>query len=65
VTTSDRRFTLAFTRVRKRDQPDEGGWRWHKWGEYIGEKSPQYEYLYDEGNEIEEVYCYHVYEHVA
>lgn len=22
-----------------------GGWRWHKWGEYIGKHNPQYEYL--------------------
>ena len=25
-----------------------GGWRWHKWGEYIGELNPQCEYLDDE-----------------
>lgn len=25
-----------------------GGWRWHKWGEYIGELNPQYEYLNNE-----------------
>ena len=24
------------------------GWRWHKWGEYIGKHTPQYEYLSDE-----------------
>lgn len=27
-----------------------GGWRWHKWGEYIGVHEPQYEYLsYEKG----------------
>ena len=25
-----------------------GGWRWHKWGPYIGKLNPQYEYLDDE-----------------
>lgn len=25
-----------------------GGWRWHKWGKYIGKLNPQYEYLDDE-----------------
>lgn len=59
---SDRGFTVSFTCIRKAGQPEDGGWRWHKWGEYIGEKSPQCEYLYDEGPEIEEVYVYHVYE---
>jgi hypothetical protein len=59
---SVRRFTVSFTCVRKVDQSPDGGWRWHKWGEYIGTKDPQHEYLYDEGPEIEEVYCFHVYE---
>ena len=27
-----------------------GGWRWHKWGEYIGVHEPQHEYLsYEKG----------------
>ena len=27
-----------------------GGWRWHKWGEYIGLHEPQHEYLsYEKG----------------
>lgn len=25
-----------------------GGWRWHKWGRYIGKLKPKYEYLDDE-----------------
>jgi hypothetical protein len=36
-------------------------WRWHKWGEYIGTKNPQHEYLYDEDESIQEVFCYHIY----
>lgn len=56
-----RSFTITVTRVKKSNQPKEGGWRWHKWGPYIGTKSPQCEYLYDE-TDIEEVLCYHIYE---
>ena len=41
-----------------------GGWRWHKWGEYIGTLKPQYEYLDDEdfGEDWQGyVLCYHIY----
>lgn len=61
VIESPRKFCVALTKVRKVDQPTDGGWRWHKWGSYIGSKNPQYEYLYDE-KDIDEVYCYHTYE---
>lgn len=54
-------FVISFTRIAKADEFPEGGWRWHKWGPYIGTQSPQCEYIYDEP-EIEEVYCYHVFE---
>lgn len=43
-----RRFIIFFGEIKKEDQPKHGGWRWHKWGEYIGTKNPQYEYLADE-----------------
>ena len=56
------KFCISFTKVTKAEQPADGGWRWHKWGEYIGTKEPQYEYLYDEGDDIHEVYCYHIYQ---
>lgn len=39
----------------------EGGWRWHKWGEYIGTKNPEHEYLYDDIH-IDRVYCFYIYE---
>lgn len=45
--------------IQKDDQPSEGGWRWHKWGEYIGTQEPQCEYLYDEPS-IDEVIIFHV-----
>lgn len=58
---SERKFVVTMTSVKKSEQPGDGGWRWHKWGEYIGTQDPQYEYLYDEKN-IEEVFCFHIYE---
>jgi hypothetical protein len=48
LATDPRRFVVLFGEIRKEDQPEQGGWRWHKWGEYIGTKEPQYEYLADE-----------------
>lgn len=59
-----RKFVVLFTRVVKSDQPRDGGWRWHKWGDYIGTKEPTTEYLHDEP-EIERVFCYHVYEKIS
>ena len=59
--TSDRKFAVGFTLVRKADQSPQGGWRWHKWGEYIGTQEPKCEYLYDEPV-IEQAYCYNVIE---
>lgn len=58
---SERKFVVSFVRIRKSEQPSEGGWRWHKWGDYIGDKNSQYEYLYHE-EDIEEVYTFHIYE---
>ena len=39
------------------------GWRWHKWGPYIGTLNPQYEYLDDEnfGDDFEYVLCFELY----
>lgn len=36
------------------------GWRWHKWGSYIGTRDPKCEYLNDEP-EIDEVVIFHIY----
>jgi hypothetical protein len=63
---SERRFVVCLTKV-ERDQSNRGrggGWRWRKWGEYIGSKTPTTEYLDDEPD-ISEVYVYHVYEKVT
>lgn len=56
-----RQFVITVAQISRADQPSDGGWCWHKWGEYIGDKSPQCEYLHDEP-EIEEVLVYHIYE---
>ena len=61
--TSAREFVVTLTKV-QRDESNKGkggGWRWHKWGEYIGKHEPTTEYLDDEPL-IESVYCYHIYE---
>ncbi len=57
-----RTFVVGFTHVAK--NPDNkgngGGWRWHKWGPYIGTGSPQCEYLDDEPGFDAGVHCYHI-----
>jgi hypothetical protein len=58
-----RRFVVTLTEVRKDEQPNDGGWRWHKWGEYIGDHKIEHEYLADEEG-IERVFCFHIYEKV-
>lgn len=62
ITSSERRFVVGLGKVSKSAQSPSGGWRWHKWGDYIGTKDPQHEYLYDEGPEIESIYTFHIYE---
>ena len=56
-----RYFMISFTKIEKSKQSETGGWRWHKWGPYIGNQNPQHEYLYDEPD-IELVYVFHIYE---
>lgn len=41
-------YCIFLTPMYKKDQPKSGGWRWEKWGEYIGTKNPRADYLYDE-----------------
>lgn len=57
----NRQFVITLTGIRKADEPSNGGWRWHKWGPYIGAFQPTTEYIHDEP-EIEQVYVYHIYE---
>jgi hypothetical protein len=60
---SPRRFVVVLTEIRKDEQPSSYGWRWHKWGEYIGEHEIECEYLADEEG-IDRVFCYHIYEKI-
>lgn len=58
---SDRKFFVTLTPILKADQSEYGGWRWHKWGPYIGKHKPKHEYLYDE-EEIDKIYIFSVFE---
>ena len=54
-------LVVFFVKISKAAQPADGGWRWHKWGEYIGDLDPQCEYIYDEKEHIQEVYTFGIY----
>jgi len=58
---SDRSFAVGFTEVVREEQSAGGGWRWHKWGPYIGTHDIQCEYLYDESG-IERVFTFQLVE---
>ena len=62
----NRKYFITITPVYqdKKNAGNGGGWRWHKWGKYIGELNPQCEYLDDEdfGDSFEYVICFHLYE---
>ena len=47
-------------KVKKDPENPCSGWRWHKWGEYIGTRNPQCEYLNDEPL-IDEVITFSIY----
>ncbi len=54
---------VTFVKI-ERDQSNAnigGGWRWHKWGDYLGIQNPQCEYIDDEPD-IECVYTFSVHE---
>jgi len=59
------KFCIAVTPVfqDKANKGKGGGWRWHKWGIYIGKLEPQCEYLDDEefGDDFQYVLCFHLY----
>jgi hypothetical protein len=56
-----REFVVCLTKIDADEQPDSGGWRWHKWGEYIGAGEPSTEYIHDEPS-LRQVFVYHIYE---
>lgn len=61
LVTDRRRFCVAFTHIEKRPG-EQGGWRWHKWGEYIGTGTPRHEYLDDEEEFENGVWVFSCYE---
>ena len=56
------KFAIALTPVwqDKENKGKGGGWRWHKWGEYIGNLKHECEYLDDEefGDDFKYVICF-------
>lgn len=52
------KFIMTFFTINREDEPSSGGWRWHKWGEYIGSQNPQHEYIYDDKH-IDSIIVYH------
>lgn len=58
---SDRKFFITFYDIYRKDQPDWGGFRYHKSGKYIGKQNPKSEYLYDDKH-IDKIIKFHIYE---
>ena len=58
----DEKYIIAVTPVFQH-KGEKDGWRWHKWGPYIGTLNPQYEYLDDEnfGDNFKYVLCFELY----
>jgi len=54
-------WLVTITPIRKDEQPEKDGWRWHKWGPYIGNETPMHEYLFDEPH-IDEVVVFQLLE---
>jgi len=61
ILSRDNEYVIFLTCIQKKHEPERDGWRWSKWGEYIGTQISQADYLYDEP-EIEEVFFYRIYE---
>ena len=56
-----RDFVILMSPIFRDSQPQDGGWRWHKWGPYIGKFESKCEYLYDEQG-IDFVYVFSIIE---
>lgn len=55
----DNPCVITLTPVFRHHQPERDGWRWCRWGEYIGTRVSQADYLYDEP-EIDMVLLWHL-----
>lgn len=62
ITDTEDAYVVFVTPIIKEEQPEHSGWRWHKWGEYIGTKTPKHEYIYDEEDDIPFVLVFCVYQ---
>jgi hypothetical protein len=60
----ERTFMVTFAKVDKypENKGNGGGWRWHKWGPYVGHGQPTTEYLDDESLFDDGIYVYHIYQ---
>ena len=56
----DIKRVISITPIWRRDQSEFGGFRYHKWGQYIGKQKPRNEYIYDDKH-IEFVCSFHIY----
>lgn len=63
IAKDERPICLVFTHIKKEPEKafTRGGWRWHKWGPYVGEYEPTTEYLDDEQEFCDGVFVYHLY----
>ena len=57
---SNEKWCLLLSPIFRKDQAEHGGFRYHKWGEYIGNQNPTHVYLYDDKH-IDMVISYHFY----
>lgn len=53
-------YLIRFHPVFNHHDDASGGWRWHKWGPYLGKHTPQCQYL-DEEQNIDYVLIWHLY----
>ena len=61
ILSEDKKYLISLHRIYKGNEPECGGWRWHKHGKYIGVQKPTCEYIYDE-KDIDLVYCFTILE---
>ncbi|MCQ2209706.1 MAG: hypothetical protein MJZ34_05390 [Paludibacteraceae bacterium] len=50
---------ISITPILRHLEPSSDGWRWHKWGRYIGNFKHKHEYIYNE-NGIDCVLCFEI-----
>jgi hypothetical protein len=61
LATAPERYLVAFVKI-ERVPGERTGWRWRKNGPYIGDHTPEWEYLDDEPPTIGHVLLFHIYQ---